>query len=395
MSSNTDPPIPRFVAVGNTIATVAVTAAAVMSAIGAPRSVVTATDLTLVIVLAIVHVIMGSLGLYLIERRGRRRTLHLHFIAAILVSAGAVSFGKGWSSLLVLSLISQSVLYLDRVRALLAILCASVAPVLMFVLHTDSSKELVQALVGWAAGVAFVVFFSRMTERQHHGRREVERLASELGEANERLRVYAKEVHELSTAREKNRIAREIHDGLGHYLTVVHVQLQAAEATLRSEPDKAEVGISRAQQLIHEGLAEVRRSVGMLRGSAPAPKPIADALAELADACVADGVSAAVRVSGPPRSLPDPVEFTLYRAAQEALTNVRRHAQASRVTIELTYESTEHVRLSVEDDGAGSESPAGGFGLVGLRERAEIVGGTVKIRTSRGAGFAIEVQVPG
>jgi signal transduction histidine kinase len=87
--------------------------------------------------------------------------------------------------------------------------------------------------------------------------------------------------------------------------------------------------------------------------------------------------------------------FTLYRAAQEALTNVRRHAQASNIRIQLAFAESELIRLRIEDDGVGADQPRAGFGLVGLRERAEMCGGSVSVSAARGRGFALEVELPG
>src|SRR5262249_23752583 len=159
------------------------------------------------------------------------------------------------------------------------------------------------------------------------------------------------------------------HDGLGHYLTVVHVQLEAAHAILARDPRAARVALLKAQELTREGLAEVRRSVALLRGSRPQRQLVA-AIERLAGGCSSDGVETALKLSGTPRPLPEPVEITLYRAAQEALTNVRRHARASHLNIELAFSPNNGIRLRVEDNGVGADGVGKGFGLIGLRERA-------------------------
>ena len=190
-------------------------------------------------------------------------------------------------------------------------------------------------------------------------------------------------------------ISRDIHDGLGHYLTVVHVQLEAAKTLFERDPESARSAVLKAQELTREGLAEVRRSVALLRGSLPTERPLLAAIEKLASECKADGIHAAVSLRGTPRPLPEPVEITLYRAAQEALTNVRRHARASRLDIELAFASGSGIRLRVEDDGIGAEPLNQGFGLVGLRERAESVGGRMSVRSTRGQGFMLEMELPG
>jgi signal transduction histidine kinase len=135
--------------------------------------------------------------------------------------------------------------------------------------------------------------------------------------------------------------------------------------------------------------------VALLRGSPPAQRPLLAAIEKLASECKADGIEAALKLSGTPRPLPEPVEITLYRAAQEALTNVRRHSHASRLTIELAFAARDGIRLRVEDDGVGSDQVGHGFGLLGLRERAESVGGKMSVHSARGRGFTLEMELPG
>src|SRR5262249_15796053 len=190
------------------------------------------------------------------------------------------------------------------------------------------------------------------------------------------------------------RIARDIHDGLGHYLTVIHVQLEAAQTLLARDPNAARQALLKAQELTREGLADVRRSVALLRGSG-LQRPLVAAIEKLADECSADGIETALKLSGRPRALSEHVEVTLYRAAQEALTNVRRHARASHLSIELAFAPNDGIRLRVEDDGVGADGVGQGFGLIGLRERAESVGGKIAVKSVQGRGFTLEVELPG
>jgi signal transduction histidine kinase len=209
-------------------------------------------------------------------------------------------------------------------------------------------------------------------------------------EARQQVRRYAAEVEELATTRERNRIARDIHDSVGHYLTVVNVQIEAARATIGRDDSASRECLSRAQELARQGLGELRRSVSMLR--AGGARPFGIALAELIDESSARGVATTLEVQGTPRPLVPAVEYTLFRTAQEALTNVAKHAQATHARCTLRYADAEVV-LAVADDGVGAVTTEGGFGLVGLRERAELVGGTLQIRGGAGHGFTIEVSV--
>ncbi len=199
------------------------------------------------------------------------------------------------------------------------------------------------------------------------------------------------ELAELAATRERNRIARDIHDSVGHYLTVVHVQIEAARAIVARDPAGAGECLVRAQDLAREGLGELRRSVSLLR--AGGDRPFGVSLAKLVDDARQAGLDAQLAVEGAPRVLPPAIEVALFRAAQEALTNVARHARATRARCTLAYRDGE-VRLHVADDGAGAAATDGGHGLDGMRERLAAIGGTVEVRTAPGEGFTLDVRVP-
>ena len=142
-------------------------------------------------------------------------------------------------------------------------------------------------------------------------------------------------------------------------------------------------------------MTDVRRSVAALHALPTENRPLAEALAGLAEECRASGIAIDLTISGTPRQIGPQAELTLYRAAQEGLTNVRKHAQAERATVALDYGADNLVRVVIEDDGVGANDANSGFGLLGVRERAQILGGAVRTTTSRGRGFKLEVELPG
>jgi signal transduction histidine kinase len=374
--------IPRFMSPGYAIAFVTVTAAGVMQAASAP-AVISRRALAVVVVMGAIYAALGTLVLGAVERRGSRAALRGVFVALLALGIAATVVSAGHATMLLLAVVSASVIYLDARGGAAACLLCGVVALVAFAVRLPLGAALVQAEVTFGSGIAFVIVFSRLVRRERRARAEVERLAAE--------------VEQLATERERNRIARDIHDGLGHYLTVAHVQLEAAQTLLAGDPVRARAALDTAQRLTRDGLAEVRRSVTLLRG-API-RPLIDAIETLARESAAP-VAGGVRVEGAPRRLAEPVEFALFRAAQEALTNARRHARASHVDITLVFTEAGVVRLrvgddGVGDDGAGASVAAPGFGLLGLRERAELVGGTLSITTGRDRGFTLELAVPG
>ncbi|MEV5598807.1 sensor histidine kinase [Streptomyces sp. NPDC052496] len=207
------------------------------------------------------------------------------------------------------------------------------------------------------------------------------------------LEQYAAQVAELSAAAERNRLARDIHDSLGHHLTAVSVQLEIASEFRALEPDSALRAVDEARLSVKRALSDVRQSVRALRGE-ETHEPLTVLLAELARDDEA-GPQVAVQVDGSENGY-GPAQLTaLYRAAQEGVTNARRHARASRVTVAVRL-TADAARLVVSDDGRGFTPGASttGFGLLGMRERVHLVGGSVRIDSGPGAGARLTVTVP-
>lgn len=209
--------------------------------------------------------------------------------------------------------------------------------------------------------------------------------------ANRRL---LRQAGEAAVLEERNRMAREIHDTLAQGFTGVLLQLEAAEQVLPQEPGEAGRHLERARQLAREGLAEARRSVWNLRPATLEGRSLVDALAGLAHRLEAEGL--AVEVALQPVDLPPPAEEALLRVAQEALHNVRRHAQARRVRLELAA-SPAGVTMRVADDGCGmdtAEAAGRGFGLAGMQERLRARGGWLEIDSAPGRGTVLQAHLP-
>lgn len=297
----------------------------------------------------------------------------------------AVAGGGVGATLLLLVLVSQAVLLLPLPAA---VAVALAVPLVHLGMHP---ADAVRNGMGTFVAAAFTAVVTELLQREQRARQE-------LAAANERLRELAGQAEELATTRERNRLARDIHDGLGHHLTVVGMQVQAARAVLGSDPGRADDVLAGAQRQVPEALAEVRRSVAALRGPRVTP-PLPVALAVLAQESSAAGLPTELAVTGTERTLTADVEEPLFRAAQEGLTNVRKHAGASRARLVLDFADPATVRLRVVDDGAGVPHPrdgaAEGFGLLGVRERAERVGGRVVVESCPGTGTTLGVEVPG
>jgi two-component system NarL family sensor kinase len=215
--------------------------------------------------------------------------------------------------------------------------------------------------------------------------------------AVERARLFARSVR-VGALEERNRLAREIHDTLAQGLAAIALQLETADALLETatRPEQARQPVRQALALAHSNLEEARRSVLDLRAAPLENLPLGEALTALADESASKGhFQAKVYVRGSRRPLPARLETGLYRIAQEALTNIARHAGASNVGICL-IRLPNRVELVIEDDGRGfnvSDIPANCYGLKGMNERVKLLGGTLEVQSSRGAGTHLEVVV--
>ena len=253
-------------------------------------------------------------------------------------------------------------------------------------------NALVDGVIAGAA-VFFVAVFAQLRFDEQLARERAERLTLKLEEANRQLAAYATQAEELAMTQERNRLAREIHDTLGHYLTIVNVQIEAAKVVMDSDPERALDAMDKAQEQTQKGLTRVRESVAALRESPVSKRSLGEAIASLVKEAQSSGIVTEFRVVGEPLALENKVALALYRAAQEGLTNVRRHARASRVDILLDFQPDE-VRLQVKDNGIGAAETSGGFGLLGIRERMQLLGGKLEINTGPGKGFCLTASVP-
>jgi len=357
------------------------------------------------LLLGVTYLLLGTVVFDRINQDNKPLHIGLYFVVQFILLAGILRLGAGNAWLIAMPLVSHAVVLLPRWQTI--IVCAGLILLQVFpVIGEQPLFILIQFAMPISAAVFFVAVMTSMTMSEERARREVERLASELGEANQKLRQYAAQVEELAVAQERNRLARDIHDGLGHYLTSINMQIKAAQAVLAQDSTRAVDALGKAQTLAEEALVDVRRSVSALRLSPVEGRPLSEAIAELVAESQAAGVSTHFKVNGASRTLPLPVELALYRTAQEGLTNVRKHAQGANARVRLDYASSGRVLLTVEDDGQGVRDDSGQegeqvegeaiprFGLLGLKERAQLLGGRVIAENIPRGGFCLTIDLP-
>ena len=245
--------------------------------------------------------------------------------------------------------------------------------------------DLAQAL---ANQIALAVRLGRLAEQASDATVTAERERAARSRSAER---------EAAVLGERNRLAREIHDTLAQAFVGVVTLLEAAKNAAARRPEKAQACILDALQVARDGLDEARRSVRALRPLPLDGGDLTQALNRLAARPDDGGPSVVVHVHGLTRPLAAKVEEELYRIAKEALTNSLRHAKATLISIDLTFDATS-IRLTVRDDGCGFDTqlpnPPTTFGITGMRERVDRIGGTLTVDSTQGGGTVVAVVAP-
>ncbi|MGH2516045.1 MAG: sensor histidine kinase, partial [Ktedonobacterales bacterium] len=213
-----------------------------------------------------------------------------------------------------------------------------------------------QSFVSLAPAFIFCMGFALVLRREFEQRARGEALVAQLEAAQAQLRAHADEVEELAVVRERNRIAREIHDTLGHYLTILAVQLETALKLEERGDARLHGELAEARRVAAECLAEVRRSVAALRPADPTAVSFGAALEGLAREfeTAQPETEIALDIEGTAQALPAEHRVTLYRCVQEALTNIRKHARATKVLVRLRVNEVA-AELAVLDNGRGAE----------------------------------------
>ena len=393
--------------------------------IGYLLGVLLADHLTVLVFLAFTAVqLLYCLASWLILRGcllDRRFALPLYALtfSLLAVASGLLGLaGIQWDWLLYLVTAS---LYFSLLRLRVALvsgllLYGAAALNLALLDHWRWSTDLLTNLATIFAAFGFVGVFSlamalyeAQKQRAERLLQEAEQSRRELEAAHAQLRHYAEQVEELTIARERTRVAREIHDTLGHYLTILNVQLETISQLQERDPSRLPAEIAEARHVAAQSMREVRNAVAALRPAGLALVGLTQALIQLGNEFTraAEETELTLDLEAELPSLSPDIQVALYRATQEALTNVRKHARASKALVRLRYEN-EWLELMVLDNGCGAapvtlehveeeesaiQKETGGFGLIGLRERVELLGGEVTHGPAAPAGYRVTVRI--
>lgn len=280
-------------------------------------------------------------------------------------------------------------------RRLSAVVATTAAGAVIAVVATILGPEAPPAVFSSLLVVVAPAVAGRVSARHREQAARLEELADSL--RRERARA-----ERTAVAEERARIGRELHDVVGHDVSVIALQADAATAALVLAPDRARAPLAAIRESASEALGEMRRVLGALHeqddGAGLRPQPGIGDLPSLADRARVAGTPVEMSVSGTARAVPPSVELAAYRVAQEALTNARKHAPGAPVRMEVAW-APGTVSLRVSDAGPGpatarAPGSSGGYGLVGMRERVRLAGGTLSTGRAPGGGFEVTATLP-
>lgn len=362
------------------------------------QAAVTSLFLILILVcLGIAYITVGIYGFGLISRSSRVLYRIGYFVLQLVIGGFIIYYtnGIGVSVLILLPLVSHSAMLLDQdwmfginVGIIGTFAVATYA-------YTHDWQSVWSQLPIFFVGQVFILIFTQMALTERQARIKQEKLTRELEEANRHLSEYAAQVKELTLTQERNRLAREIHDGLGHYLTTINMQIKAAEAMLERDNQKARHMMADAEELSSQALVDVRNSVYALRIDEGENGSLEERIRKLISASNVRQMDIQFEIEGKQRPVSPQVDLTLFRACQEGINNAMKHSDADLLSIQLDFTDPDSISLVISDNGSGADDIQGGFGLIGIRERVKLLNGTVSVSTESGAGFTISIQLPG
>ena len=256
-----------------------------------------------------------------------------------------------------------------------------------------------------------IVIQNMIAERHERNRllAELTQAHTQLSEAHQKLADTAAQEQELAVLRERNRLAREMHDTLGHALVLITVKLEVAQKLRERNPERSNQELAATQQIVRESMNELRASIADLRSPTLEHEPVCQALSHFAhDMAQRTGAHLTYDMQSDIEGLPEQIEETLWKVGQEAITNIEKHAYANNVLLHMS-KCDETVHMRIEDDGVGLPrdycqhkangqtaytSPAGHYGLSGMTERIERIGGTLSLKPGTEHGTVVKVVLP-
>jgi signal transduction histidine kinase len=330
-----------------------------------------------------------------------RNRLFLHLITALQTAIAILLLGiitdSDFFALLFIPPCTQCILNLPRKPALIWIGLINVLMIINLVVSFPINESVGYVII-YPTAIFLFTSLSYLAMQAEDAQNRSEALLVDLQESNSKLQAYAAQVQELAAAAERNRLARELHDSVTQIIFGLTLSAQAARILLDRNPARAAAELDHVQALAQNALAEMRALIQQLHPHSKTEEGLLPALRRLAEERkTSDGLEVEVNVSGE-RRLPMKVEEELYRIAQEALTNITRHARTNQAVVTLDMTDPGWVHLDITDPGVGfdpakTHSIPGHLGLTSINERVQALGGTLLIDSYPGKGTRLKVNI--
>ncbi len=315
----------------------------------------------------------------------------VHLVSTMLLAGCALAVSnQNYSQLLLLTPVLFAEVTFQRWVSVLTALAA----VFLIFLRTSFTEDRIsmslldlQNLAIFTVLLLLIWLMARLIKNEWSNRLNLQSLHNELKESSTQLA-------QMAVVNERNRMARDIHDSVGHHLAAVSIQLEMASKLHQREPNASIEAIKEAQAAAHDALQDVRQSVGTLRESAETFE-LAPAVELLISRIANENLAVNYRLDGDETLYPQPARIVFFRAVQEGLTNVYKHATATHVKLWLQF-LPKQARLRIIDDGVGfdTKQSTSGTGLQGVRERVEQLGGSVVIESRPDEGTVLDIVLP-
>lgn len=344
--------------------------------------------------LMIIHIALHWMVVRIIQTP-KRKALYIIVQGLLALFITDMSRNTGMVFSLYMALIGETIGFLGISRwSALSTLYFLTLSLINLVIFTDLENA-IYWLVTIIPIIIFIGMYVTMYMRQADAREKAQALADELESANRQLTEYAARVEDLTIANERQRMARELHDTLSQGLAGVILQLEAADAHLiNNHHSKAQSIIGNAMQQARVTLADARRAIDDLRQSSLDDLDSALRL-EMSRFTDATGIPVHFHSDSTP-PLPDPVEETIVRAVAEGLTNIANHARAQNVEVNVRIKG-QGILVTIQDDGVGFDSssiPSGHYGILGIKERTQLVNGSLEVQSEKDKGTTLKIEIP-
>lgn len=276
----------------------------------------------------------------------------------------------------------------------------------------DAFVGIVSQAIPLFSMTGFIILFQRLIVERFERNELFKKLAqanSELEETHRQLEQSVAQEQELAVLRERTRLAREMHDTIGHALVLISVKLEAAQRLRERDPERCDGELESTKEIARETMTVLRASIADLRSPALEREPINHALSRSArELTQRTGLRVTYTLQADIERLPEPIEETLWKVSQEAFTNIEKHAHASHVQVRISWQD-EKLLMLIHDDGIGlpqqlcqsqkdnsleDSSPEGHYGLRGMFERVEAIGGHLTLHSGEEQGTTIEIELP-